>query len=218
MIFFINFFGLMLKIYVVRHGQDEDNFDGILNWHRDRSLSEKWVLQAKDLANKIKWFGLDFDVVYVSPLKRAKETAQILIEEKNSDFVVLDNLIERDFGVMSWKKIEDIKKLCSPNILSTEKVDYFLDPEGAETFPDLLKRAKIVLNYIENKHKKWNILLVCHGDIWKMLYAAFYNLFWKSVLKSFYFGNSDMILLDKSSSVKDARLYISDAKYKKNPQ
>lgn len=44
----------MLNIYIVRHGQDEDNQNGILNGHRDMPLTELGKTQAQQLAQKIK--------------------------------------------------------------------------------------------------------------------------------------------------------------------
>ncbi len=88
----------------------------------------------------------------------------------------LDLLIERDFGIMTGKPTKDIESWCSPDIIKTNTITYFLSPEGSETFPQLIVRAKKVLNFIKNKHKGQSILLVTHGDFGKMLYTAFYNL------------------------------------------
>ena len=44
----------MLNVYLARHGQDEDNANGILNGRRDMPLTTLGVNQAKELAEKIK--------------------------------------------------------------------------------------------------------------------------------------------------------------------
>lgn len=56
----------MLKIYLARHGQNEDNANGILNGHRDMPLTEVGIGQAHEVAEKIKESGLTFDVVLSS--------------------------------------------------------------------------------------------------------------------------------------------------------
>ena len=43
----------MLKIYLARHGQDQDNANGILNGQRDEPLTDIGINQAKQLAQKI---------------------------------------------------------------------------------------------------------------------------------------------------------------------
>ena len=68
----------MLKIFLARHGQNEDNANGILNGHRDLPLTEIGIAQAHEVADKIKEAGLSFDVVLSSPLSRALKTAEII--------------------------------------------------------------------------------------------------------------------------------------------
>lgn len=198
----------MLKIYLAKHGQNLDNLNGILNGHRDEPLTEKGVEQANEIGNEINKAGIKFDFVYSSPLQRAFETAKIISRINN--FPSPENellLIERDFGVMTGKNIEDIEKLCSPNIIKADIITYFLDPEGAETFPDLMARGNILLDKIRAKHSSGNILLVTHGDIGKMIYAEYYKLDWEKVLTQFHFGNCDLLLLSNDSSAEDAHVF-----------
>ena len=63
-------------IYVVRHGQDEDNAEGLLNGHRDRALTEQGRAQAALIAKRIK--TLNPDVVIASPLQRARITGETI--------------------------------------------------------------------------------------------------------------------------------------------
>jgi probable phosphoglycerate mutase len=206
----------MLTIYLARHGQDEDNAAGILNGHRDRPLTELGVHQAKELATKIKSSDLKFDAIYSSPLQRASKTADIIVaaeEEVEEEGIVdddgpaqhaverLDDLIERDFGVMTGVPVTEIESRCSPDVYKTDTVTYFLSPPGAETFPQLLDRARRLLDTLvtekhnnDNHQKDVSILLVTHGDFGKMFYANYYNLEWKNVLKDFHFGNSEVIV------------------------
>lgn len=201
----------MLNIYITRHGQDLDNEKGILNGHRDNDLSLLGLNQAKELASLIAEKSLIFDKIYSSPLRRAFQTAKIIAEKLNlSEPEVLPLLIERDFGVMTGKHVSTIEELCCPEIIKTEKVTYFLSPEGAETFPQLLERAREILKIINDKHQDGNILLVAHGDIGKMIYAAYYNLDWRDVLNMFHFGNSELLSLSASHGPEDAHIFHID--------
>ena len=116
-------------------------------------------------------------------------------------------LIERDFGVMTGKKVSEIEIMCAPNIIKTDHTTYFLNPDGAETFPDLLKRAELLLEKINNKHASGNVLLVCHGDIGKMIYSKYYNLKWETVLTQFHFGNCDLLLLSEDSPAEESHVF-----------
>lgn len=200
-------------IYIVRHGQDEDNAEGLLNGRRDRALTDLGIKQATDLAHKMKNLNLKIDKVYSSPLQRASKTAAILSEICNYPTPQKDDgLIERDFGIMTGKPIRDIDKLQKKKTFKPKNVPirYFLEVDGCETFPRLILRAKQALSKIitENKDNK-NILIVAHGDIGKMLYAAYYNLNWKKVLAQFHFGNSDLIVMSQNSPAEEAHIILN---------
>lgn len=198
----------MIKIYLTRHGQDEDNARGILNGHHDTNLTELGLKQVEELAQKIKKLDLTFDKVYCSPLKRTFQTAEKITTGLGlAEPEKLDMLIERDFGVMTEKLVADIEKLCAPDIIQTETVTYFLSPSGAETFPELLARAKKTLEFINNKYQQGNILLVTHGDFGKMLYAAYHQLDWQQVLTMFHFGNSELLLLSADLSPEETHIF-----------
>lgn len=196
------------KIYLARHGQDQDNANGILNGHRDEPLTEIGISQAREVSQKIKESGIKFDVIFASPLQRAFKTAEIIAETLgNSPPVKELLLIERDFGIMTGKLVSSIIEICSPDVFETDHINYFLSPEGAETFPDLIERSKILLNKINNEYNDKSILLVTHGDIGKMIYCSYYNLDWKKVLEAFHFGNSELLLISPDSSADKAHVF-----------
>jgi probable phosphoglycerate mutase len=204
----------MLKIYLARHGQDKDNANGILNGHRDEPLTELGLEQARTLAREIKNAGIGFDAVYSSPLRRAYKTAETITEALGMDKPVVEpDLIERNFGIMTGKAIRDIKTLCAPDIIKTPHIAsgsgivYFISVEGAETFPQLIERGERLIEKMEKDYKDGNILFVAHGDIGKMIYAAYYNLDWRTVLMRFHFGNSELLLLSKDSFSEDTHIF-----------
>lgn len=197
-----------VTIYLTRHGQDEDNATGLLNGHRDRPLTELGLKQAHDLAQIIHNKKIDFDAIYTSPLKRALVTAQTVAADLGeSPPIILDTLIERDFGVMSGEPISEIESRFSPDIIRADNgTVYFLRAPMAETWPDLKTRARRVLDWIIAKHNQGSVLLVSHGDIGKMLFAAYFNLHWKDALTHFSFGNTEVIKLGLDSSPETAKI------------
>jgi broad specificity phosphatase PhoE len=245
-----------VKIYVARHGQDIDNANGILNGHRDEPLTAMGRQQAKDVARNMLEAGFRFSpssssttpssslsfttlsAIYSSPLRRARETAEIFAgvlsdcdrdnasdegrqtpptDGTATEVEILDDLIERDFGVMTGQPTSSILERCDADrihVLATDAINYFLDPPNAETFPDLIDRAHQLLFNIQTITKgssstssPSSILLVTHGDFGKMLYAAYYNLHWEEVLRQFHFGNSEVLLLAKDSPPDKARVF-----------
>lgn len=197
----------MPKIYLARHGQDEDNANGILNGHRNTPLTAIGVEQAQTLAQNIKEHDLQIRQVFSSPLIRANTTAETVSNALGiKKPQALDLLIERDFGVMTGKCTKDIESLCAPDIIKSDPIVYFLSPEGAETFPQLIERAKGLLDWLERQDFTDDILLVSHGDIGKMIYAAYYRLEWQEVLTQFHFGNSEVLLLSKESTPEERHI------------
>lgn len=219
-----------LRIYLARHGQDEDNAAGILNGHRDMPLTEIGVGQARTVAGKVSAAGLKFDAVYASPLQRAFRTAEIICDGlRSGDAVVasagtptsgdagpspirLDDLIERDFGTLTGTPTSEIARRCGKDVLRTDTITYFLSPSGAETFPDLLDRARRFLARVRDDLRPGGgtVLLVTHGDFGKMLYASYYGLGWEDVLRKFHFGNSEILLLSEESSAEEAHVFEID--------
>lgn len=184
-------------IFLVRHGEDQDNAQKVLNGRRDRPLTSRGKKQAQKAAQRLK--GEKIDLIYSSPLQRAKQTANIIAKSLNRKVRVKIHplLIERDFGVLTGKPIGAIPKY-SKKTLETDKVTYFLEAEGAESFPELLQRATDLLRNLCSKHGiDQKILLVTHGDVGKMIRAAYYGWGWRKGLKTPYFDNTKVLELKK---------------------
>ncbi len=197
-----------MEIYLCRHGQNVDNANGILNGRRDLPLTALGESQAFSMGDRIREAGLSFDLICSSPLQRAKRTAETIAERigYHGEIRVMDLLVERDFGVMTGIEQARIKELCSPDIIETSTVTYFLHPEGSESFPELIKRASSLLEEVRGL-KVERVLLVTHGDIGKMIYAAYYNLPWRQVLTDFHFGNTDLLLMSENSPADQAHVF-----------
>ena len=171
-------------------------------------MTTKGVEQANTVARKIKDSGLAFDAIYSSPLRRAYRTAEIISEILGvGKPEVMPELIERDFGIMTGQLQSSIESACSPDILKTETITYFLKPEGAETFPQLLVRARSLLDKVMERHADGSVLLVTHGDLGKMIYAAYYAFDWLDILKMFHFGNSELLELSGTSKPEDTHVF-----------
>lgn len=189
----------MGKIFIVRHGQDEDNAKLILNGRRDKPLTDLGRQQAKIVSNKLKDHSID--IIYSSPLKRAFETAQIIAKELGiKDVISYDDIIERDFGILTGKPLADIPKYAT-KILHTDRVDYFLEAEGAENFSSVYNRGKKVLEGINKKHAGETVLIVAHGDIGKMIRAVFHGWTWEEELKTPYFDNTGILELAEQKDI-----------------
>ncbi|EKF27382.1 phosphoglycerate mutase protein, putative, partial [Trypanosoma cruzi marinkellei] len=183
----------MSVVHICRHGQDEDNFEGLLNGRRDRPLTQLGREQASTLAQKLKERGMTYDIILTSPLKRANETARIIGEALSVHVETENELVEREFGVLTGKPIAQIRAYAGENVVQGDKVLYFLSVDGAETFDECYDRAARVLHRVDTTFAGKRVLLVCHGDIGKMLLAVKKKITWREGIMLPYFDNTSVL-------------------------
>lgn len=118
--------------------------------------------------------------------------------------LMIPDLIERDFGIMTGKRKEQILKQC-PEVIRTERINYFLSGDGIETFPQTLVRVQRVLDELLARHIDEDILVVSHGDVITMFIAAHYRLPWKNVLTHIHIDNADISVLSHNPGAFDEK-------------
>ena len=147
-------------IYIIRHGQTEMNYKRRLQGRSDVPLNDAGRAQAKEAAGRLA--GIPFDYVYSSPLKRAVETAEILVPSIPP--VLDDLLLEMDYGPYEG---------CDLTNLPPEVLVFFSDfihepaPAGMEQLNDVVKRAGEFLEEI--RYLEGNILISTHAIAMKGL-------------------------------------------------
>ena len=114
----------------------------------DIELNEKGRKQAQELAEKIN--NLKIDICYASPLKRAKETAEIICadQSKNIGIIPDERLLERDCGIASGQIVTDWA--------------IYESDQTAESEESMMARAKSFLETIK-KSSQEHILVVSHS-------------------------------------------------------
>lgn len=151
----------MGKIYLVRHGKTDWNEKGLIQGLTDIELND---IGKKEIYELKKIFDISkIDICYCSPLKRAKETAKIFINNKKK--IVYDKLlVERCYGNFEGKRIDDS--------IIRKQWDYQLNcsDENIESIKECLKRARKFLDKVQKKHPEKNLLIVSHGSFIKALH------------------------------------------------
>ena len=96
----------MKNILLIRHGQSEWNKLNLFTGFKNIELSSQGVEEANKAGQSFKELQLKFDLVFTSELKRAQDTAKIILEnlsqweELNDKGKIVKNinLNERDYG------------------------------------------------------------------------------------------------------------------------
>ena len=89
----------MVELFLVRHGETQENLDGILQGHLPGRLTANGVRQAETLRRELA--GERFDVLLVSDLARTVATARVLNEAFGLPLVTTSLLRERDWGSLT---------------------------------------------------------------------------------------------------------------------
>ena len=94
-----------MLIYIIRHGETDLNAAGVLQGWYDQPLNDSGRFLAAETGKKLK--GVRFDGCFSSPLKRAAETAEILLRESGNEIPVIydDRLKEMSFGVKEGSRL-----------------------------------------------------------------------------------------------------------------
>ena len=107
-------------------------------------------------------------VCYVSPLKRAIETAKELSKYKSFSEIIIDkNLIEQNFGDWNGKKIslvwKELKNIENKNNFSF--INPEISPPNGDSFLDQLKRVSFFIDNLNFSNKKALVIITHSGTI-----------------------------------------------------
>lgn len=144
----------MKTLYLLRHAETDWNEAGKLQGRHNTHLSLKGQNQAKEAKERYK--DLQYDVIYCSPLARARETIEIIKGDKNIPLIINDGLIERDYGNYEGYvigKLDNLKALNDDENFTGELTD------------DAAKRMKETLLDICKKCDKEKIMISTHGGL-----------------------------------------------------
>lgn len=140
-----------MKITLIRHAESIYNEKKLLQGQVDCELSEKGIIDTRE---KAKNFSSDFDVCFCSSLKRARQTAEILVPNVNT--IYDDRLKERGLGIWENTLITDEKQFLLHNKIV---------PLNGETFKEFDNRILDFLKMIKTDYSDKKILIVTHGGV-----------------------------------------------------
>ena len=172
-----------MELYFVRHGKTLENQKGLYYGMIDSGLLPE---SRKKLQSYSGWFlQQQFDAVYVSPMRRALETVEILLP--GYTWMKDRRLEERHFGILEGKTYEEILRDHSREAKQWEEdwMNYEI-PEG-ESFWQVQKRVSAFAEEIkESGYEK--ILIVSHKGTMIQLIRALLKIppeqYWKFTLES----------------------------------
>lgn len=146
----------------MRHGKTDWNVVHKLQGKTDIPLNDMGINMAREARER--YMDVHFDVCYCSPLTRARQTAELVLEGRNVPIIIDDRLAEMGFGI--YEGVQEVfeKPECPVRVL-------FFNPEkyeakgGAESLEDLLKRTNEFLEEVAYPlvEQGKDVLILGHG-------------------------------------------------------
>jgi len=166
----------MKNILLIRHGQSEWNKLNLFTGFKNIELSEQGIDEANKAGQNFKNLNIKFDIVFTSELKRAQETAKIIL--KNLDQwdhlygegkIITDiKLNERDYGDLTGLNKKETADKFGEEQVHKWRRGYSDQPPNGESLEDVVRRVKIyfeeTINPAIQSADNNNILIAAHGN------------------------------------------------------
>jgi len=152
-----------------RHAEAEHNLSGFVAGVTDTDLTEKGKKEALNLYQS---FDFDYDIIITSPLKRAKQTAELISKKIKIPVIEDDLLIERNFGIFenhTWeeKMTKELQKVPHEELNISDLLP------NAEPMSSVFERAKAFIEKVKNDYHGKKVLVVTHGVFIKAVIREF---------------------------------------------
>ncbi len=153
----------MTTIGFVRHGVTAWNKEGRAQGSSDIPLDHEGIAMAEYVAKRLA--EEQWDVIYTSPLIRAKKTAEIIAEYKPEVLLLEDSRL-REFGgglIEGTTEIERLEKWGS----SWREMELGVEPDE-----EIISRGVAFVEDMKVAHAGQRVLVVSHGGFIKRLLGA----------------------------------------------
>jgi len=159
-----------MKIYIIRHGETTGDTEDRYGGSYDDHLTEKGKSQLQKTAASL--VDKNIEIIFSSPLIRARESAEIIREQIGAPVEFVDGLRERHYGVLTGLTKDEAREKF-PEVVEKHKDSQFTDPDG-ESFDDFNKRVVETYKYLTMRDNSV-IAVVSHGGPIKAIYRFLGN-------------------------------------------
>lgn len=159
------------KLYLIRHGETEQNKNGVLMGSTDTPLNDHGRQQAALLGQRLN--ALEVDSIFSSPLQRAMDTATLVFGE-TVPIITDSSLQEFHFGDWEGMHFTEIAKQY-PEVWQLWLKDWELTQiPGAEAFAAFKHRVISFVEEVVSYHPGKRVAVVSHGGCIRSLLAHFF--------------------------------------------
>lgn len=164
----------MTTIYITRHGETEWNrqrrFQGTLN----SELTEKGILAAELLSERIA--DIELDYIIASPIKRAYHTAEIVRGQKDIEIIKMEGFKEINLGDFEGRNYDEINEVFAHELKAIEDNPFANRYPNGENLMEFYERVEESFKEVIEKYKGKKTLIVAHGGTIKCMESYFRNI------------------------------------------
>ena len=207
----------MKNILLIRHGQSEWNKLNLFTGFKNIELSEQGIEEANKAGQNFKNLDIKFNIVFTSELKRAQETAKIILQNLgqwdflNNEGKIISNinLNERDYGDLTGLNKKETAEKFGEEQVHKWRRGYSDQPPNGESLEDVVRRVKkyfeeVIKPAIQSDEND-NILIAAHGNSLRALLIVM-NIYEPNNINSVELSTGvpiHVILKDNKFSIKD---------------
>jgi alpha-ribazole phosphatase/probable phosphoglycerate mutase len=153
-----------VRLLLARHGESVWNAERRFQGSTDVPLSVRGRAQAEALAGGLR--GYRVRAAYVSPFRRARETAELALRGTGVPLVVLDELRELSLGAWEGCTVDEIRARDGDPYVAWLRAPHDCPPPGGEPLPGVSERVRAAVDRIAAAHPDGDdVLVVAHGGV-----------------------------------------------------
>ena len=181
------------RLYLIRHGETLWNIEHRYQGITDINLSDIGLKQAELLGKRFK--GRHIDIIYSSPLARARQTAKFISDATNIPVQNNESFREIDFGEWEGNSIEELTQKYGEKFTNYFKEPFKYSFPGEGSFDNVIKRVKEGYDKLLNENEGKTIVIVSHGAVLRVLITYIMN-FEQSFYKKTWLNNTSITTID----------------------
>ena len=153
-----------MRLLLARHGESLWNAERRFQGATDIALSDRGRAQAEALARGLR--GYRVRAAYVSPYRRAVETAELALRGTDVPLVVDEELRELSLGEWEGCTVEEVRARDGDPYVAWLRTPHDCPPPGGEPLPVVSERVQAALARIAAAHSRGDdVLVVAHGGV-----------------------------------------------------
>ncbi len=155
----------MLEIILVRHGETDWNREMRIMGRKPIPLNAEGRKQARAMGKFLK--SVPIDRVFASPIRRARETADLVVRGRPLEVVDEESLAEIHYGDWVGKLFSEVRG--TEAFETYWKVPSEAQAPGGEPMSSVRERAISFVERLRSEHPEGRALLVSHADVIKVI-------------------------------------------------